>query len=52
VKSDGDVLIDMEQMTIFGNGFHFTSENNRFEIKDHAKVLVKESAANMKGLSL
>lgn len=52
VKSDGDVLIDMEQMTIFGHGFHFTSENNRFEIKDHAKVLVKESAANMKGLSL
>jgi hypothetical protein len=52
VESDGDVLIDMEQMTIAGRGFLFTSENNRFEILSEAKVLVKEAAQNMKGLEL
>jgi hypothetical protein len=50
VESEGDVLIDMEQMTIAGRGFLFTSENNRFEILSEAKVLVKEAAQNMKGL--
>ena len=52
VESEGDVLIDMEQMTIAGRGFLFTSENNRFEILSEAKVLVKEAAQNMKGLEL
>ena len=52
VESDGDVLIDMEQMTIAGRGFLFTSENNRFEILSEAKVLVKEAAQEMKGLEL
>lgn len=52
VESDGDVLIDMEQMTIAGRGFLFTSESNRFEILSEAKVLVKEAAQDMKGLEL
>ena len=52
VESDGDVLIDMEQMTITGRGFLFTSEKNRFEILSQAKVLVKEAAQDMKGLEL
>lgn len=52
VESDGDVLIDMEQMTIAGRGFIFTSESNRFEILSEATVLVKEAAQDMKGLEL
>lgn len=52
VESDGDVLIDMEQMTIAGRGFLFTSANNRFEILSEAKVLMKEAARDMKGLEL
>jgi hypothetical protein len=52
VESTGDVLIDMEQMTIAGRGFLFTSESNRFEILAEAKVLVKEAAQEMKGLEL
>lgn len=52
VESNGDVLIDMEQMTISGSGFRFISQNNRFEILSDAKVLVKEPARDMKGLEL
>lgn len=52
VESDGDVLIDMPQMTITGRGFVFTSESNRFEILSEAKVLVKEASRDMKGLEL
>lgn len=52
VESDGDVLIEMEQMTIAGRGFRFTSTSNRFEILSEAKVLVKEAAPDVKGLAL
>lgn len=52
VESDGDVLIDMEQMTISGHGFRFNSENNRFDILSEAKVLVKKGVEDMKGLEL
>jgi hypothetical protein len=52
VYSDGDVLFDMEQMTISGKGFTFSSNGNRFEIKSEAKVLVKESINEMEGLDL
>lgn len=52
VHSEGEVLIDMGQMTISGKGFRFTSEQNRFEILGDSKVLVKESARGMKGLGL
>ena len=52
VESEGDVLIDMEDMTICGHGFRFSSDGNRFEILSEAKVLVKESARNVEGLSL
>lgn len=52
VESDGDVLIEMDQMTIYGRGFRFSSDNNRFEILSNSKVLVKESARNAKGLKL
>ncbi|MEE9369507.1 MAG: hypothetical protein V3V05_11695 [Pontiella sp.] len=52
VYSDGDVLIDMEQMTISGRGFRFTSEKNQFEIQHESKVLVKKAARDMKGVEL
>lgn len=52
VESDGDVLIEMEQMTIIGRGFRFSSDSNRFEILSEAKVLVKDSERNMKELTL
>jgi len=52
VDSEGDVLIDMEQMTIAGRGFRFTSEQNKFEVLHDAKVLVKEAARNAGGLEL
>ena len=52
VYSEGDVLIDMEQMTVAGRGFRFTSDANRFEILHDSKVLVKESARNMQGVEL
>jgi hypothetical protein len=52
VYSDGDVLVDAEQMTIYGRGFRFSSSDSRFEILNDSKVIVKESARNMKGLEL
>jgi len=52
VYSEGDVLIDMEQMSIIGRGFRFSSEQNRFEILHDSKVLVKEVARNMPELEL
>jgi len=52
VESDGDVLIEMDQMTIIGKGFRFTSEKNRFELLSNSKVLVKASARDVKGLGL
>jgi hypothetical protein len=52
VYSDGEVLIDMDQMTISGKGFNFSSEENKFEILHDAKVLVKESARGMQGVDL
>ncbi len=51
VESDGDVLIEAEQMTITGRGFRFSSDGNRFEILTQAKVLINESARNIKGLN-
>ncbi|MDF7800659.1 hypothetical protein P4C99_14370 [Pontiellaceae bacterium B1224] len=52
VQSEGEVLIDMEQMTVSGRGFRFTSAENKFEIAHDSKVLVKESARTMKGVEL
>ncbi len=52
VYSDGEVLIEMEQMSIYGKGFRFSSETSRFEILGAAKVIVKESAKKMEGLAL
>lgn len=51
-ESEGDVLIDMKQMTVTGRGFRFTSEKNKFEIDHDSKVLIKESARTMKGVEL
>lgn len=42
VFSEGEVLIEMESITIFGRGFRFTSAENRFEILNDSKVLIKE----------
>jgi hypothetical protein len=52
VYSDGDVLIDMDAMTIAGRGFEFTSENNRFTIHHDSKVLVKRATPGMRGVEL
>ena len=52
VYSEGDVLIDMEQMTIVGRGFNFTSEQNRFEILHDSKVLLENSVRGVKGVEL
>jgi hypothetical protein len=52
VESDGDVLVEMQQMTISGRGFRFTSESNRFDILSEARVLVKDSSGDLKGLGL
>lgn len=52
VYSKGDVLIDMEQMSITGRGFRFTSKENRFEILNDSKVLVKKNARGMQGVEL
>lgn len=52
VYSDGYVLVDMEEMTISGRGFRFTSEKNQFEILNDSKVLVKESARNSREIEL
>jgi hypothetical protein len=52
VASDGDVLVDMEQMTISGRGFRFTSESNRFDILSEARVLVTDTGRSLKGLEL
>lgn len=52
VESEGEVLIDMEQMTVTGRGFRFTSKENKFEIDHDSKVLVKESARAIKEVEL
>lgn len=50
VESDGDVLIEMDQLSIYGRGFRFSSDSNRFEILSEPKVLVKEAARNDVGM--
>ncbi len=52
VYSEGEVLIEMDQMTIVGRGFNFSSAQNRFEILHDSKVLVKESVRAMPELKL
>jgi len=49
VESEGDVLIEMEQISIIGRGFLFSSDSNRFEILSEPKVLVKESVRYAQG---
>jgi hypothetical protein len=52
-RSDGDVLIDSEMMTVVGRGFTWSAEAGRFEIMHDSKVLLKETAqAGMKELEL
>ncbi len=52
VFSDGDVLIELPEMSIFGRGFRFSSTDNRFEILHDSKVLLKESARRMEDVEL
>lgn len=52
VYSEGDVLIDLTEMTICGRGFSFSTEQNRFEILHDSKVLLKKSARDVKGVEL
>jgi len=52
-RSDGDVLIESEMMTVIGRGFTWSAEAGRFEIMHDSKVLVKEVAqTGMKELEL
>jgi hypothetical protein len=52
-KSDGQVLIESESMTVTGRGFVWAFDGGRIEILHESKVLVKESAtAGMKELEL
>ncbi len=50
IESEGEVLVETDQMTITGLGFRFSSRGNRFEILSDSKVLVKESARNAEAL--
>ncbi|MDZ8120075.1 hypothetical protein [Pontiella agarivorans] len=52
VYSDGEVLIEMEQMTVAGRGFRFSSAQNRFEILEDSRVLIKKGAREMEGVDL
>lgn len=52
VSSGGEVLIELDAMTISGRGFRFNSENNRFEILQDSKVLVKATARKARGAGL
>jgi hypothetical protein len=52
INSDGDVLIEMDELAISGKGFRFSSDQNRFEILDQSRVLVKKSARKIEGLTL
>ena len=47
VYSEDEVLVDSEQMIMSGKGFRFTSEENKIEIFNGSKVLVKKSARDM-----
>jgi hypothetical protein len=52
VESEGDVLIEMEQMTIAGKGFRFMSDSSRFEIFSEARVLIRDSMQHLGELEL
>lgn len=52
VYSGGDVLIEMEQMTVAGRGFRFSSAQNRFEILEDSRVLIKKGVREMEGVDL
>ncbi len=51
-ESDGEVLVELEGLTIVGRGFRFRSDQNRFEILKDAKVIVEESARESTELEL
>lgn len=52
VHSEGDVLIEMEQMSIVGKGFRFSSDQNKFEILSDSRIFIRESARSMDGVEL
>ncbi len=52
VYSEGDVLIELESMSIAGRGFDFSSDDSRFTIHHDSKVLVKKAALGKGGLEL
>lgn len=52
VYSEGDVLIEMDSVTVSGRGFRFNSADRHFEIMNDSRVLVDESVRNMKGVEL
>lgn len=52
IESEGDVLIELEGITIVGRGFRFQSDRNRFELLSEAKVIVSEDLRNSGDLEL
>ncbi|MBN2685514.1 MAG: hypothetical protein JXR40_09570 [Pontiellaceae bacterium] len=51
-ESAGEVLVELDGLTIVGKGFRFRSDQNRFEILNEAKVIVDESARESTELKL
>ncbi len=51
-ESLGEVLVELDGLTIVGKGFRFRSDQNRFEILKEAKVIVDESARESTELKL
>ncbi len=43
-ESDGEVLIELERMTIAGRGFVYDSAGSRFEVFNDVRVLVERGA--------
>ena len=52
VESEGDVLVEMEGVTLVGRGFQFRSDQNRFKILHDARVIVDEAVRDSTELDL
>lgn len=54
VHSDGEVLIEADEVTFSGRGFKLQTDGKklRFEVLHDSKVLVKEAAQQMEGVRL
>ncbi|MBN2162413.1 MAG: hypothetical protein JXR25_03270 [Pontiellaceae bacterium] len=48
VESEGDVLIEMKQVSVSGRGFRFNSSTTQFEILANATVLVESAVDELR----